>query len=331
MNNEQILKKRWSYVDKELTKFLRKYKKVTKELNINLQDIFDTLKWNFNDASKPLTKKDKTRLKKMYKEWLALEIMNIAFSKRVQRALITKSSNREMLQLSVEAEYLKRDKELDETTLFKNISEYTYKQGSKEAKAKPKRPKWIISDFLLLLISSVSPITGHVWGSYKNNDVRFNAEQITNQVLINMQQQRSLNVDNAEFKLLIDRQQRRYLNKKKKPTVDKFSGSLDVKVTEIVNGVLAQAYLDSGIKKVRFIAVMDGATTHMCRSLDNQTFWVAKTNKFERYSVNAKGIIEKNIVGLKEGVNLPPINDGFHYCRSTIIPEFDLREEDKND
>ena len=56
----------------------------------------------------------------------------------------------------------------------------------------------------------------------------------------------------------------------------------------------------------------------MCHSLDGKEFWLDKINKFERYSDSVGKIIEYEVFGLVSGINLPPIDDHTHYCRSTI-------------
>lgn len=316
----KILKERWERVDKHLIKHLNKYNRLTKDLKDEIQDIFNDINYTFSDLNKPLSKQRKSKLDRLYQKWN--KTLNIPFilSQRIQRALRTKSSNLEMLSIMIEIAYLNKDKELDEIELLKQIAIDTYEQGSKEAGIKPKKSKgWLTDTFLLSLIAMPNPLTGMTWNDYRSNDISYNARQMTNQVSINLQQGKELNVDNPEFETLLQRQQRRYLNKKK--GIDKFSGALDNEVSFIVNNVILQSYLDAGIEKVRFISILDEVTSEMCESLDNQIFWIKKNNRFFRYSASAKAKVLFNIKGLQSGVNLPPITDSFHYCRSTIYRE----------
>ncbi len=74
--------------------------------------------------------------------------------------------------------------------------------------------------------------------------------------------------------------------------------------------------------KVRFIAVEDEATTKMCQSLDEQEFYINKENVFERYYGETQKELKIQRIrcnGLVLGLNLPPIQHHFHYCRSTIM------------
>ena len=82
-----------------------------------------------------------------------------------------------------------------------------------------------------------------------------------------------------------------------------------------VEGIITATGEDA---KARFIAVMDDRTTKMCKSLNGQIFNVRGENVFKRWSESRGGIATFKCRGLQLGLNLPPINDGFHWCRSTI-------------
>lgn len=96
-------------------------------------------------------------------------------------------------------------------------------------------------------------------------------------------------------------------------------GAIDHKLIELNN----KAKLE-GIKlidkeaKVKFIAVEDNATTKMCNSLNNQIFNVHDWNEFYRYSKANDKMVKYRCFGLIPGLNMPPIDDGFHWCRSYI-------------
>jgi hypothetical protein len=253
----------------------------------------------------------------MYGEWLKLGIMTPYFKFKANRIINLKYiSNRDMMLLIIEASYLKREKQLEELNLLKEIAKNTYQQGLEEANGKSRRNTDLYLIGLLLLPNKV---TGTMWSEYKNSTNQYNADQISKQALINIQQGKDLKVKNPEFQSIFKTQQSRYLNKKK--GIDKFSGALDTEVSYIVNNVLLQAYLDNGIEKVRFVSILDEVTSKMCKSLDNQIFWIAKENRFYRWSESEKLNVLKITQGLESGVNLPPINDSFHYCRSTIYRE----------
>lgn len=113
----------------------------------------------------------------------------------------------------------------------------------------------------------------------------------------------------------IDKQKNRVLNVNE----DKFSGVVDTMARTVGNKAYIEPFPN---EKVLFVAEMDERTTKMCASLNGQVFNTKDNNKFTRYSDSQKGIIEYDIDGLVEGINLPPIADNFHWCRSTVTYNF---------
>lgn len=87
----------------------------------------------------------------------------------------------------------------------------------------------------------------------------------------------------------------------------------------IVEGIKSISGNDA---KVKFIAVEDDKTTLMCDSLNNQEFYINKENVFDRYYGETQKDLRIERIkcqGLVLGLNLPPIQHHFHYCRSTIM------------
>lgn len=150
--------------------------------------------------------------------------------------------------------------------------------------------------------------------------MQYNAQQIYKQVILNIQQQKALEIDSGEFQNIIKRQNNQKLN----INGDKISGAVDLQTVGVNN--LAKV---EGIKlaagndvKVRFIAVEDDKTTLMCDSLNNKIFNVHKENVFDRYYGETQKELRLQRIrcnGLVLGLNLPPIQWHFHYCRSTIM------------
>jgi hypothetical protein len=103
---------------------------------------------------------------------------------------------------------------------------------------------------------------------------------------------------------------------------------MDNMLIYLANETKIETYIFNDVKKCRFIAIHDKKTTEMCVSLDGQIFNVHDWNKFRRYSASSENYQTYNIYGLVAGVNLPPIDDHFHYCRSTITYQLDKRTEE---
>lgn len=163
--------------------------------------------------------------------------------------------------------------------------------------------------------------------------MQYNAQQIYKQVILNMQQQKDLEIDSSEFQTIINRQNNQKLNINN----DKISGAADLQMIGLnnlakVEGIKAVAGDNA---KVRFIAVEDEKTTLMCDSLNNQEFSINKENVFDRYyGENQKELKLQRIRynGLVLGLNLPPIQHHFHYCRSTIMYlPYNLIEKDNSE
>ncbi len=194
----------------------------------------------------------------------------------------------------------------------------TMKNGQKEVNKK-KKPS-ILAMALFLALLDQPNYSGFNWKQYIEATMQYNAQQIYKQLILNIQQQKSLEIDSNEFQIIINRQNNQKLNINN----DKISGAVDLQMIGLNN--LAKA---EGIKevtednsKVRFIAVEDDKTTLMCDSLNNQEFYINKENVFDRYyGETQKELTVQRIRcnGLVLGLNLPPIQHHFHYCRSTIM------------
>ena len=77
---------------------------------------------------------------------------------------------------------------------------------------------------------------------------------------------------------------------------------------------------------VLFVAEVDNRTTKMCLSLDQQIFHTKAWNTFTRYSDYYKSNHTFKWFGLERGLNMPPITDHFHWCRSTLTYQIDFMQ-----
>lgn len=156
---------------------------------------------------------------------------------------------------------------------------------------------------------------GYVWNEYIEAIIKYNADQIYRQATIDLQQQKELDITNDIYQNLIKRQQNSKLN----INGDKISGDIDLTLIGINNQAKVEGIYSFDEKaKCKFISVEDEVTTKMCHSLNGQEFYIHDWNEFERYSKSNDCIKKYRCYGLVTGLNLPPINDGFHWCRSTI-------------
>lgn len=194
----------------------------------------------------------------------------------------------------------------------------TIKNGQKEVDKK-KKPS-IIPMALFLALLDQPNYSGFELKQYIDIIIKYNTEQLYKQVIYNIMQQKELEIDSGEFQNIIKRQNNQRLN----INGDKISGAMDLQMIGLnnlakVEGIKSVAEDNS---KVRFIAVEDDKTTLMCDSLNNQEFYINKENVFDRYyGENQKELRLQRIRcnGLVVGLNLPPVQHHFHYCRSTTM------------
>jgi hypothetical protein len=157
--------------------------------------------------------------------------------------------------------------------------------------------------------------------------MKYNTDQIYKQAVIDIQQKKDIKIDSDIYQDIIKKQNNSRLN----INDDKYSGSIET----LLVGMSNQAKIEGITKndedaKVMFIAVEDDRTTKMCQSLDRQIFNVKNWNEFKRYSESNKNIVKYKCRGLVIGLNLPPVVDHFHWCRSTIQYLHIINEQIKN-
>ena len=101
------------------------------------------------------------------------------------------------------------------------------------------------------------------------------------------------------------------------------SGNMDLIMIGLNNKCIVE-----GIKtidknaKVQFISDRCDNVTPMCMNMDRMIFNVNDYNDFTRYmGTSIKDVKQEklHIFGLVQGINMPPINNFFHWCHSYLI------------
>ncbi len=192
----------------------------------------------------------------------------------------------------------------------------TMKNGQKQAESK----KSSIMKLALFLALLDQPLyNGYTFEQNIEVTIRYNAQQIYKQCLINIVQNKENNIDNIEFQNIIKRQQSTKLN----INGEKMSGNMDLIMIGLNNKCIVE-----GIKtidknaKVQFISDRCDNVTPMCMNMDRMIFNVNDYNDFTRYiGTSTKDIKQEklHIFGLVQGINAPPINNFFHWCHSYLI------------
>lgn len=318
MDNKTILNNRWNYTDLKLKDYLRIYKKTNLKTQDNIQDIFNGIDFNYMDLNKPISNKQRKKLSRVVDEWKQLELLKGYFEYKVIEILNKRYiTNQEMLSILLWGAFVKERSQLDEyeEVLFTEIGQDLYKQGIDEIKP-TKKKKWSLTWEYIWSMLCLPNVKGSSWITYIEALALTNAQEIERQTIIQLQQNKKPNIEDDVFKNILKKQQNRYIS----INDDKISGALDSQVVEIANKSLLKAGEDVGQKKLRarFIAEIDDRTTKMCDGMNGMLFYVNDWNRFYRYSDDDKRDVLYTIKGLEVGANLPPINNHFHYCRSTI-------------
>lgn len=303
----------WDYVDNELKTYNKEYDKINRETLDEFQNILD----KDVDLDEYATKSDLNRLQREITtnyEYLS-EYGKYEARKRLKRTRMKYSDwfwFYFFMIYSLQAYQLAKIEQI----IFNNVVKETYNRELKDLSKviKPKKGN-INVDKLVKQPNS----KGYVWNEYKDAMTLYNTNELHSMVIQNKRANKPLNVDNREFKKLFDKQKHRMINIKNGKT----SGSMDNELIYLANATKTETYIFNDVKKCRFIAIHDKKTTEMCTSLDGQIFNVHDWNKFRRYNGTTGTYQTYNVYGLIAGVNLPPIDNNFHWCRSTITYQLD--------
>ncbi len=328
MNNQKILKERWEDIDKKLSSFLVNSKKINKKLRDEIQEILDSIKFTSDDIYKYADIKYIAKLQKKIKELkskgnlkgYAGYLLNRLYNK-------TKLKNNEVLKGLIMVEFYKKNIELDEieTTLFEEVAEISYQTEVKRLKPDKWKHLSLPDAFIYSLL--INPVyNGWKWLDYKDGNINYYSTMLYDAIEDLMNREQELDVYSPELNKVFEKEQRSYINKKKEVSrdkdiyIDEYYGPVDDVVCYIANASALRGMVDSGVTKVQFVAVIDEVTTKMCESLNGQVFDIFEWNTYDRYSkADDKNVVYKT-KGLKLGENLPPIDNSYHHCRSTIYP-----------
>lgn len=308
------------------------YQRISRQTQNKLQEIFDTFNFTSENIYNIADNKTKRRINTYIEQWKEQGLLknNSYFTVLANNIYKrTRVNNSEILESLIYSAYIEEQNKLEEQEkqIMYEDANYYYKQGQQEVNKK-KKPSMIPMALFLALLDQPN-YSGFNWKQYIEATIRYNTQQIYKQVILNMQQQKDLEIDSSEFQTIINRQNNQKLN----INSDKISGAMDLQMIGLNNlsKVEGVKLVTEDNSKVRFIAVEDDKTTLMCDSLNNQEFYINKENVFDRYyGENQKELRLQRIRcnGLVLGLNLPPIQHHFHYCRSTIVYNTNYTSED---
>lgn len=324
----------WNYHDKKMRELKQLYNKISKQTQNELQALLDTFNITYENLYSIVESKTKRKINTYIEQWNDQGLLNDTYFKTLAESIYRRArvKSNEILELIIYSAYIYEQSKIDkqEKEIMYEDASFYYQEGQKEVKDKIKASA--LEDALFLYLLTLPTYSGLTFEQYKRETARYNAQQIYKQSVLNITQQKDLNVDNEEFKKIFERQN----NSKLGINNNKIYGAIDL--TQI--GINNQAKIE-GIKKVagkdakvRFIAVTDEHSTDVCQSLKDQEFYINKENIFYRMYGETQSELRKEKIrcfGLVQGLNLPPILHYFHYCRSSITYQGTIENNDKKE
>lgn len=310
MSNEEILNQRWSKTDTTLKEYLKHFNDLGKDTIDDLIDMFDSLDITYNDLNKSISKAEKRRLDRKIKEWSKKGLLTGYFSYLI--ASKTKITYADLLEILIYSIYVNQEHKIKELSkeIFILVANDIYSQAINELPKKPKKEFSLTWEFIYSLLWI--PTYNKSWDNYLQLLTLTNEQEMYKQVVVALQQEKELT--ETYLKDTIKKQTNRIIS----INDDKYSGVLSDTCRQLANKVYIEPFKEDKKLQVRFIAEMDNKTTKMCESMNNMLFYVNDWNRFYRYSDTDKRDVLYTCKGLEQGVNLPPINNHFHWCRSTI-------------
>lgn len=324
----------WQYHDSKMRELKKIYTRINKQTQNRLQEIFDSIDFDFNNLYSIANNKTKKRINAYIEEWKDKGLLTGYFGMlAINIYKKTRVKNSEILELLIYSAYIEEQSKVQESELniLKDVANYYYQQGQEEVNnTLPKNKRKAVSvipDAIFLALLDTPNAKGYVWEQYIQAIMKYNAEQIYRQATIDLQQQKELDITNDIYQNIIKRQNNSKLNINE----EKISGDIDLTLIGINNQAKIKGIssIDNDAKVV-FLSNLDGTETPMCHSLNNKDFYINRENVFDRYygdTPKTLSIQRIKCFGLVPGLNLPPINHHFHWCRSIVqyIPNKNIK------
>lgn len=324
----------WQYHDSKMRELKKIYTRINKQTQNRLQEIFDSIDFDFNNLYSIANNKTRKRIHAYIEEWKDKGLLTGYFGMlAINIFKKTRVKNSEILELLIYSAYIEEQNKIQESELniLKDVVNYYYQQGQEEVNnTLPKNKRKTVSvipDAIFLALLDTPNAKGYVWEQYIQAMMKYNAEQIYRQATIDLQQQKELDITNDIYQNIIKRQNNSKLNINE----EKISGDIDLTLIGINNQAKLKGIssVDNDAKVV-FLSNLDGTETPMCHSLNNQEFYINRENVFDRYygdTPKTLSIQRIKCFGLVPGLNLPPVNHHFHWCRSIVqyIPNKNIK------
>ena len=300
-----LIEKRWKKSEEALRKALPSIKKLYRQLGDKVLNTFDEIDFDFKKANKNVPARVKRYVDDRIDFWKESGLLVGYLQYLAISHTWTYKSVVYLLIFGLYVETYTRLKKIAED-IFEITANDIHEQSAEERG--DKKPDPIPIDEILAM--AIIPLLMTSFFDYLDTLAIDQTDEMESFIMTYQMNQREL-TDDLLLAFMMKQAARMLKNKK-----GRWSGAIE-QATRVV-GNSSYIYDVDPDQKVKFVAEIDDRTTKMCRSLNDQVFFVRKKNVFTRYSEAAKGNIEVECMGLVLGLNMPPITDHFHWCRSTL-------------
>lgn len=219
-----------------------------------------------------------------------------------------KITHKDMITFMVMLAYYRFTRATQTERLFDDIMFIGWQTAQEQAKIKPQ------DNLDTLAIMVIPNHLGWIWADYVMSELRYNSEMVMKQYVNSLREGEKI-----DLTPILERQQRNHLNINN----GKHSGAVESHTNFVINQAMLQYGHKANLTKVKFVGIEDKVQTKMCGSLNNQVFFLNDWNVFRRYSDAVGATVEYTVFGLEVGLNLAPITNHIHYCRSSISYQVD--------
>lgn len=303
----------WEFHDKQMRELRDIYEALSNETRTELKRIVK----NFEGVDLNDMTADKTILNQYVAKWKKQGILKGDFNVIVLNILNKPVNfNIDVLHVLLLGTYYEQEAkaEVKQKPIIMGDMEHYYREAQEEVTDNPKG----INNKALEGIYNSPNAEGFLLSAYILYYVTKVVSKIELPIIEDLKAGLGVDLDSKKYQKIFETQ----INEKIAIDGNKISGDIDNYVIGFINKAKVEAYKsEDKDAKVRFIAIEDDRTTPMCHSLDGQEFYVDKDNVYTRYyGIDPKTGYEATMRthGLVVGENLPPIDNYFHYCRSTI-------------
>ena len=322
MKNEEILEKRWKNIRMWLQQFKKQYLRINRTTQDTIHRYLRDFDFSYNKLSQPISFTQMDKILRIIQDYEERKIITDDYSKYFIE-IVKKTWRMSYLMLLetilllsyCEERFRLETKEYD---LFQETYNEAYHQAEEELRVKEKN--YAVEHAYLLSLLLVPSSSGYSWKDWCSQNLKYNVDQMKKQIVISLQQNKKIDLNDVSFQNILKKQQNNYLGDD--------SGVLDMQVSNIANQGIIDAGRNNNAVQCRFISDMCDHVTMMCEKMNNMIFNIDDWNEFDRYIGNSAKDLKwtrVKVKGLQLGVNLPPINQHFHWCHSTITFLLDIK------